>query len=119
MSAQEQTLFAKQAYSDSEAILSNVRQNLINSLQARGLTERHFYEWAKQQGVKEVVIARYKRYPPIGFNMNTIDSDHLSAVCLCARYMNVSPERAMFGVMSVEQHRIEQKRVPSASNTWT
>ena len=96
--------FRDKAYSDSSRILANVRENILNSLYARKLKQKNFYEWMKQQGVTEVRLDRIKKYPKDG----ETQTDHLSVICLCATYMNISAEEAMFKVLTPEQHRLRQ-----------
>lgn len=100
------TGFRDQAYAESTRILGNVRQNIENSISARGLTEKHFYAWMKEQGVKEVHMDRLKKYPTKGHT----SSDHLSVLCLCATYMGLSVEEALFKVLTPEQHRLRNRR---------
>jgi len=109
-------LFQDSAYSESKRILENVRRNLDNSLRARKVSENDFYTWVKSQKMPEAKTARIRRWKK-GENQM---SDQLAAVCLCSAYMGISPEQAMFGTMSVEQHREVQKmqHTPS-SGTWT
>jgi hypothetical protein len=113
------TIFHDRAYAESAQILSNVRQNLENCLEARNIKERNFHEWAKQQGIKEFVIARLRRYPPQGFKEHVIQTDHLSVITLLCAYMGISVSTAMSRVMSVEEHReIFRKMSVPNSGTW-
>lgn len=114
------TIFHDRAYAESEQILSNVRQNLENCLEARDIKERNFQEWAKQQGIKEFVIARLRRYPPQGFREQVIVTDHLSVITLLCAYMGISVSGAMLEVLTVEEHReIFRKMSVPNSGTWT
>lgn len=114
------TIFHDRAYAESAQILSNVRQNLDNCLEARDIKERNFHEWAKQQGVKEFVIARLRRYPPKGFREQVIHTDHLSVITLLCAYMGISVTGAMSKVLTVEEHRdIFRKMSSPNSGTWT
>lgn len=98
------TGFKDQAYAESTRILANVRQNIDNSILARGLTEKKFYAWMKEQGVKEVHLDRLKKYPTKGHT----SSDHLSVICLSAVFMGLSAEEVMSKVLTPEQHRLRQ-----------
>jgi ABC-type nitrate/sulfonate/bicarbonate transport system ATPase subunit len=109
-------IFQNAAYTESRRILENVKRNLDNSLRARKMSEKDFYTWVKQQGMPEAKTERIRRWAKGQAQM----SDHLAAVCLCSTFMGISPEQAMFGTLTVEQHREAQKRQHSpSSGTWT
>lgn len=112
--------YQEKAVADSVQILSNVRQNLENCLEARGIKERNFHKWAGQQGVKEFVVARLRRYPPKGYKDQSIRTDHLIVITLLCAYMGISVSTAMSRVMTVEEHREIFRRMHlPASGAWT
>jgi len=101
--------FRDKAYSDSSRILANVKANILNNLSARGITEKQFYAWMKNQGVTELRLDRLKKYPENGTQNPTVSTDHLAVICLCATFMELSPEEVMFKVLTPEQHKLRMK----------